>query len=131
MNMKITPSKVTTSDDYITLVEHFSGLVYEEFRLAGADLRQGRIHEVARILPAFISLVNTIGYLRGQDGVFIEVRPQTPKYQDALYANELRFEAQLEDFIDTVLASSEASYYKDRLREYFVDARTGQGRPLV
>ena len=73
-------------------------------------------------LPKLVSLVNTIGYLRGQDNAFLDVRPST-SVQNELYENESEFEARLTVIIDKIIESGEVEYYKRRMDEYFLRAR--------
>ena len=114
-------------DEYIDLVERFSGLVDQEMKKTESEENPGRIHAIASRLPALISLVNTIGYLRGEDSVFLDVRPEdmrTSGRQGDLYKNEDLFEKRLQNLIDEVGTSDEAKFYRDTLERYYITART-------
>jgi hypothetical protein len=145
--MKIPNSNITTTDEYISFVEKFVTLVdqelskYEEMVLvekgAVTIVDQGEskpelfyvihsIHDVASHMPALISLVNTVGYLRGQDGVFVDFRPSVGRKQNDLYELENLFEKRLEALIDKILGSKEKSYYLQRLDSYFTKTRSKQ-----
>lgn len=101
-------------DDFVSLVDKQLA-IYES---ASADLGN-----LARTLPALISLVNTIGYLRGQDGMFLDFRPRTDN-QKHFYATEHEYEKRLNSLISKVLESKHADYYKKRLHSYFCQVRT-------
>jgi hypothetical protein len=80
-------------------------------------------------MPALISLVNTVGYLRGRDGVFLNIRPQTED-QAEFYKYEDQFEKRLDKLIDVIMDSDEKDFYKERLESYLVKSRTKQ-KPTV
>lgn len=75
-------------------------------------------------MPALISLVNSIGYLRGQDGMFTTFRPLDSEMQRNLYKNEDQFETRLQKLIDAIRDSQYADAYQNRLHEYFIKARS-------
>lgn len=115
--------------EYIDMVERFSGLVDKEMKKTESEENPGRIHAIALRLPALISLVNTIGYLRGQDGVFLDIRPEDMHgsgRQGDLYKNEDEFEKRLQNLIDEVGTSEEASFYRETLERYYITARTAR-----
>ena len=145
--MKIPNSKITTADEYMSFVEKFITLVdqelskYEqmvtvekgEITIVGQGENKPElfyvkhsIHDVARHMPALISLVNTVGYLRGQDGVFVDFRPSVGGKQKDLYELENVFEKRLEALIDKILGSKEKSFYLERLDSYFTKKRSKQ-----
>lgn len=116
-------------DEYIDMVERFSGLVDKEMKKTESEENPGRIHAIASRLPALISLVNTIGYLRGQDGVFLDFRPEDMHGSDIqgyLYKNEDEFEKRLQNLIDEVGTSDDASFYRETLERYYITARTAR-----
>jgi hypothetical protein len=116
-------------NEYIDMVERFSGLVDKEMKKTESEENPGRIHAIALRLPALISLVNTIGYLRGQDGVFLNIRPEDMHgsgIQGYLYKNEDEFEKRLQNLIDEVGTSEEANFYRETLERYYITARTAR-----
>ncbi len=106
---------------YISLFENFTSLVNQQFTQFEDENKE--IHEIAKGLPALISLVNTIGYLRGQDGVFLNFRPQTDQ-QTRFYKVEDEYEARLEKIIQKVMNSTEKAFYEQNLHSYFCQTRT-------
>jgi len=111
------------------MVEQFSWLVNKEMGKAESEEGSGRIHTIASRLPALVLLVNTIGYLRGGDGVFLDFRPEDMRgsgRQGDLYKNQDEFEKRLQVLIDEVSASDEVSFYRDTLERYYVLARTAR-----
>ena len=77
-------------------------------------------------MMALIALVNTVGYLRGQGGMFLDIRPMT-SHQKQLYAYEDMFEVRLNRLIGIILNSEVNEFYKERLDAYFIKARTHDG----
>lgn len=123
--MPIAFSIPSTEEEYVRLVEQFSGLVDAECRRLEGWVDGDDLASAARALPSLISLVNSVGYLRGQDNVFVDVRPRTTRQRD-LYANEDAFEKRLQSIIDKIVSSPERDALRRRLEEYFVRARTNQ-----
>lgn len=76
-------------------------------------------------MPAIISLVNTVGYLRGQDGMFLDIRPRTEN-QNEFYGYEDLFEKRLNKLIDILMDSDEKDFYQERLESYLIKSRTKQ-----
>lgn len=76
-------------------------------------------------MPAIISLVNTVGYLRGQDGMFLDIRPRTEN-QGEFYKYEDQFETRLDKLIDILMDSDEKDFYIERLESYLIKSRTKQ-----
>ncbi|GEM_PF-837311 len=121
---------VETAEEYIDLLQKFYGLVSSELNDAERILivQKDRpdpagMEELARHMPVLISLVNCIGYLRGQDGAFPR-RPRTPEEQSKLYDLEDNAEKFLKKLIDAVMDSPAKQLYIDRLTSYFVKARS-------
>lgn len=76
-------------------------------------------------VPKLISLVNMIGYLRGQDGAFLDIRPDSEGgYQDELYNNENEFEKRLTDFLIAIAPEAQRKEaLKFELEQYYIKAR--------
>jgi len=122
--MPISPKQSNTEAEYKNLVERFSYLADQELKKCEASIAKGDLHSAAIQMPSVISLVSTIGYFRGQDGVFLDFRPNVTNIQGDLYANEDAFEARLRKVMNTIKASSEAAFYKNQLETAFVKNRT-------
>lgn len=122
--MPISPKPINDAEEYKDLVEKFSFLVEKEFEKC-EKMKDGDILGVIQNLPKLISLVNTIGYLRGQDGAFLEARPHTD-FQPDLYKNEDVFEAKLYKLIDFISSPEAKARYRQRLEEYFLKARKAE-----
>jgi len=113
----------TTPEEYIAMVQSFAGLADAE--MVRAEEEQD-MHTLALRLPGLISIVNVIGYLRGQDNFFLDVRPSgLGAHQSDLYALEDAFEKRLNTLIEKVEASPEAENLKTRLETYYILARLG------
>jgi len=124
--MEITKHTITTADEYVDFVRKFVTLVDEQLRFYEKEnIGDGELLGLATQMPALISLVNTVGYLRGQDGMFLDIRPSTDKQQE-FYALEDEFEHRLKKLIDTVMNSNQKDIYLDRLHTYFIKARSQQ-----
>jgi hypothetical protein len=122
--MEITKNKITRADEYIDFVRKFTTLLDEQMSSHEKEnLDDNGLLNLATSLPALISLVNTVGYLRGQDGMFLDIRPRTDSQQE-LYALEDSFENRLKKLIDTVMKSNQKDFYLDKLNTYFIKARS-------
>ena len=115
---------IESSEAYTEFVRAFATLLDQQLTIAEgyASSKEG-VHDLIQQMPALISLVNTVGYLRGQDGMFLDVRPRTEN-QKEFYEYEDLFEKRLGVLIDFVLSSDEKEYFRERLESYFVKART-------
>lgn len=113
-----------SAEEYTEFVRAFATLLDQQLTLLEgyAKSKEGA-HDLIQQMPALISLVNTVGYLRGQDGMFLDIRPRTEN-QKEFYGYEDLFEKRLGALIDFVLSSDEKEYYRERLESYFVKART-------
>lgn len=116
--------KMESAEEYTEFVRAFATLLDQQLTIAEgyASSKEG-VHDLVQQMPALISLVNTIGYLRGQDGIFLDIRPRTEN-QKEFYEYEDLFEKRLNTLIDSILNSDEKEYYQERLESYFVKVRT-------
>ncbi len=121
-----------TGEEYMSVARNFVGLTDVLMTTIETMSDPGRAHEVALRLPMVISLVNTIGYFRGDDGGFYDVRPKdmmgNHDMQSELYAQQDLFEKRLQALINEVLASKDADVYREKLQEYFVKSRSVSSR---
>lgn len=116
--------KIESGEAYTEFVRAFATLLDQQLTLLEGYMngKEGA-YTLIQQMPALISLVNTIGYLRGQDGMFLNIRPSTEN-QKEFYEYEDLFEKRLSALIDFILNSDEKEYYRERLESYFVKVRT-------
>ena len=116
---------IKTAEEYKNLVSKYYYLVDSELKKIEKVIEEHSGQLEIESLPKLISLVNVIGYLRGQDNAFIDVRPAgVSEYQRELYDNEDAFEKRLRAIIDVISSNKEyLQRYKDVLERYFVKAR--------
>lgn len=122
--MQMLPEKITTVEEYKRVVEAFYYLVDEEMKWA-ETIKEKNDHSGLSVgMPKLISLVNCIGYLRGQDNAFLDIRPAgvSQELQKELYRYENEFEARLHKLILYLNASPSKVYYKECLEQYFIKA---------
>lgn len=128
--MEIQQKQLSTAEEYTDFVREFATLLDQQLTLwENSAKNKESLRELARQMPAIISLVNTVGYLRGQDGIFLDIRPHTEN-QKEFYAYEDLFEKRLEKLIDIMMSSDEKEFYLERLESYMVKSRTRQ-KPTV
>jgi len=125
--MSLPSRAINNESEWRQFVEQFVTLLDKEMstweeKITDPTNITGLIHA----MPALISLVNTVGYLRGQDGMFdmgpeisVAVAHDIINYENA-------FEERLNNFIDIILQSKEREYYEQRLDSYFTKVRTKQ-----
>ncbi len=114
----ITPKALTTEEEYRLFVEQFTYLANEEFKQAERAAQANDDALVRQMLPKLVSIANTVGYLRGQDGAFIESRPHT-SFQNELYENEDAFTARLEKLVKYILQTRSKDAYLSELVRYY------------
>lgn len=109
---------------YMDLVEKFCILADLEISRWEKIMASGKHDsELATAMPALISIVNTIGYLRGQDGMFDDSR--SPGVDNKkLYQYEDAFEKRLRNLINYIKNSKMKDWYIQRLTDYFIKARS-------
>lgn len=122
--MDIQQRQLSTADEYTNFVREFVTLLDKQLSLwEDRAKNKEELRDLALQMPAIISLVNTVGYLRGQDGMFLDIRPRTDN-QNEFYAYEDLFEKRLSNLIDILLYSNEKKFYKERLESYLIESRT-------
>lgn len=122
--MDIQKQQLINADEYTKFVREFVTLLDEQLRVWEDRVKNtGVLHDLALQMPAIISLVNTVGYLRGQDGLFLDIRPRTEN-QGEFYKYEDQFEKRLRQLIDLLMNSDERDFYEERLESYLVKSRT-------
>ena len=119
--------EIKTADVYKDLIGKYSWLVDSELQKIERGIKEhpDNLDMCIGSLPKIISLVNVVGYLRGQDNAFIDVRPdRVAEYQRELYDNEDMFENRLHKIIKVICADSKyMERYKAVLDRYFLKAR--------
>ena len=112
--------------DYASFFNQFIELANQEFlKWEKLSEEPKNLHDLARHLPALISINNTVGYLRGQDGCFLDFGPRTEQ-QNHFYEQEDLYEKRLSVLISKVMNSPEKDYYEKRLHSYFSLVRTNK-----
>jgi hypothetical protein len=129
--MEIPYKEFSSEAEYMDFVEKFASLLDRQMRsFEHQVITESGLQNVTSAMPALISLVNTMGYLRGQDGIFLDIRPSTSQ-QSTLYAYEDFFEARLSKLIETIMQSELKESYKQRLDGYFVKSRSNLPAPSL
>lgn len=119
--------KPETVEAYMLMAKQFAWLVDAELTKLERDAQAGDLHTVTHRLPALISTINTVGYLRGQDGLFLDFRPGdlAGDCQRQLYAAEDAVEGRLWRLIDLVWKDENSQKeYLAKLQTYYIHART-------
>jgi len=128
--MDIQQKQLSNADEYTNFIREFVTLLDKQLSIWEESAKTKKeLHDLAHQMPAIICLVNTVGYLRGQDGMFLDIRPRTEN-QKEFYGYEDLFEARLEKLIDILMVSDEKEYYLERLESYLIKSRTKQ-KPTV
>jgi len=123
----------SSSEEYTNFVRTFVSLLdrqFQEFENYAKNPKDSNdLYRLAHVMPALICLVNTVGYLRGQDDMFLNIRPHT-NTQKEFYNYEDWFEERLNKLIDILMHSKAKDYYQARLESYLVKTRTQQ-KPTI
>lgn len=120
--MEFSFKNIDTEEEYKDFVEQFCFLVDKELIKAEDMKNKGNHHNLALILPKIISAVNIVGYLRGQDNMFIDFRPHV-SFQNELYKIEGEFEKRLFTLIDYIKLSDSKDLSKSMIKEYYLKNR--------
>lgn len=114
-----------SKDQYMNFVSTFVQLLDRELTKRENILREEKDYTtVIAKMPALISLVNTIAYLRGQDNMFVSVQSQIKDHKK-LYAYESFFEKKLQTIIETLISLPDIqASYRNKLEEYFITFRS-------
>ncbi len=116
--------RIETPNEYRDLVAWYTFLLNKEFEMVEQEMEFGSPMEIAECIPKLISAVNVVGYLRGQDKMFIVPRPNGIDFQAELYKTEEFYEDRLWKLIDYVNKDEKASRkYRGLLEEYYVKSR--------
>lgn len=115
----------TSPEEYLEFAKKFYQLTDQQISKFEDKMINGvELNNIVNALPSLISLVNTVGYLRGQDGVFLDIRPAVGENQKILYQMEDEMEARLKKLIDYIKESEYRDYYGQLLEKYFIKTRT-------
>lgn len=120
-------TEIKTADEYKDLVTKYSWLVDSELKIIELNIKEhpDNLDMNIESLPKLISLVNVVGYLRGQNNAFIEVRPDdVVEYQSELYKNEDAFESRLHTIITTICVDPKnLELCKSTIERHFIEYR--------
>ena len=127
--MDLPKGNISSAEEYMEFVQKFVSLLDKQMLIfeQSVNTDQSNLIELLRAMPALISLVNTVVYLRGQDGMFFDLQPSGLD-RKALYGYEDDFELRLNKLIDLLMDSNIAGEYRQRLTNYFIESRT-KGNP--
>ena len=120
--------EIKTAEEYMDLVRKYNWLVDRELKKAEIEIEKDPINGpngIINSIPKLISLVNVVGYLRGQDGAFLDERPDDViSHQSELNENENAFESRLIKIIKIVYEDPRnREKYEWRVTSYFLKAR--------
>ncbi|HQG57369.1 MAG TPA: hypothetical protein PLX79_00080 [Candidatus Dojkabacteria bacterium] len=118
---------IQTAEDWKIFIEQYVSLIENEFAIWEAKISDSaNIHDLAVAMPALITLVNTLGYFRGQDGVFSSLNMGIRlEMNNQLYEYENTFNKRLQKLIDVIMQSEEKNIYIQTLQNYFINSRIG------
>ena len=75
------PQPFSSAEEYTDFVRKFVALLdqqFQEYEQCAKNLKDSNdLYRLAVVMPALICLVNTVGYLRWQDDMFLKIRPRT------------------------------------------------------
>lgn len=108
--MKLVFKKINNEDEYQNFVEQVYFLADQELKKAEEIKIKDNHHDLALVLPKLVSIVNIIGYLRGQDNIFVDFRPHV-SFQQELYLMEEEFEKRLSQLIDYIKTTDSKDLY--------------------
>jgi hypothetical protein len=112
--------------NYVTFQKTFYSLLLQEIKkLEQLDVNvELDMLALAHNLPRIVSLVNSLGLIRGQDNYFVDFREISNTYfQKEMYINEQEMEERLNKLIDKVLQSKASERYKIEMYKYFTEFR--------
>ncbi|MBP9864492.1 hypothetical protein KBC54_03530 [Patescibacteria group bacterium] len=113
------------SSDYLSFAKSYYSLVSFALDQAEEMLDKKDLEWLISRMPGIISMVNSVGYLRGQDGFFLDNRPQPlSEIQKELYGMEDEVESRLQKLTDAMSDSEVSDAYLERLTQYFIRARS-------
>lgn len=119
---------LTTAEEYLQTLTRLCALVDGQMITAEEAQTKGDLRSVAQALPPLISMVNTIGYFRGEDNQFLSGRPpEVTHYQEELRAYEKGFVDRLSSLISFIMQSDERTHYRQLLHEYYLHRFHPQG----
>ena len=111
------------SSDYLAFVKSFYALVELQLTRAETMAEKQDFQDIVPLMPGIISMVLSVYYLRGEDGFFLNDRPQPlTDIQTELYHMQDTAGARLQKLVDSIGAGSEKEYeaYLERITQYFV-----------
>ena len=112
-------ARLQNEDDFRVLAEMLALLTDYEMR----RLRKSN-DDVIDKMPILISLVNTLGFLRGQHGAFRGLSIRDDDLRTLIRKNEIKYENRLGTFIlNNIKGEGMKERYKRKLTTFFVDFR--------
>ena len=120
--MSFSPKKFNTEEEYKIFFEHSIFLADGELQKLESLKENNDHHALALALAKNISSVNFIGYLRGEDNMFVDSRPHVG-FQNDLYKIEDEFEKRLWVLIDYIKTTESKDLAQWQLTEYYLKHR--------
>src|SRR5665213_2763005 len=116
---------IASGENYQHTAEAVSFLIFWELKKAeaGLDALKSGAHpsKVLTALPRLVSMVNMMGYFRGQDDAFLEIRPKGPAVNQAeLYRAEKKYEKMLRKIITRLYDAGHGDECHACLEQYYV-----------
>lgn len=116
-----------SAEEYIQFSDTFYRLVVIELDNAESYVAEKNLSGLVVKMRKLISMVNCVGYFRGQEGGFADPRPEgVSAQQGKLYTQEGECENRLQALIDILCASDQADEYRESLKEYYLQQRTNR-----
>jgi hypothetical protein len=112
-----------SADDYFDMVGNLAYLIDECLRPIELMIDSGQVDDEMLLmrLPAFISLTNTIGYLRGRESIFNDLLPaDSMRYHEQVRATESNLEARLGAIIQYLKTTGKTPRAIEVLSQYFL-----------
>ncbi len=114
----IAPTKIENEETYKLLVESYYYLVDMELQKAESKMQNDEHESLSFLLPRVMCAVNTIGYLRGQDNIFVDFRPPV-NFQRDLYAIEDECEKRLSNLLNYIATTQSKQLFIEEKQKYF------------
>jgi hypothetical protein len=113
------------SAEYLAFVKNFYALVDLQLTRAEKMAEKQEFHDIVPLMPGIISMVLSVYYLRGEDGFFLNDRPQPlTDIQKELYHMQDTAGARLQKLVNAIGTGSQKEYeaYLERITQYLVQA---------
>ncbi|MBP9864723.1 hypothetical protein KBC54_04750 [Patescibacteria group bacterium] len=113
------------SNEYLLFVKKFYSLVDLQLSRAEKMAEKQQFHDIVPLMPGIVSMVLSVYYLRGEDGFFLNDRPQPlGDTQKELYQMQDAVGIRLQKLVNAIGSGSQKEYdeYLERITQYLVRA---------